>query len=81
MMLYNTMRLLFKAFDRGLLARSVYPGGYESEWFVITKTGGIYTIKYNDKTATLSKESLPQSWEYKEFKSLMTKFLDVSFPA
>jgi hypothetical protein len=80
-MIFNTMKLLFKALDRGLLARSVYPGWYESEGFIITKTGWVYTIKHQKHMVMLDRDTLPQSSEYKEFKSLLTKFLDISFPA
>lgn len=79
-MLINIMKLLFKALERWIFARSIYPGGYESEWFVFTRTGGVYTIKNGEKIITLDKEVLPVSNQYKQFKSLLTKFLNISFP-
>ena len=79
-MLINVMKLLFKAFERWIVARSIYPGGYESEWYVFTRTGGTYKIKNGEHVATLDKETLPVSTHYKNFKSLLNKFLDLSFP-
>ena len=75
------MRLLFKSLERGILARSAYPGGYESEWFIITHTGWAYTIKMGDEKATLSRSDTPISQNYKDFKRLLTMFLDISFPS
>lgn len=69
-----------KAFERKLLICSAIHNWYTSEWFDITHTGGMFTIKKWDKVATLENDDIAQSTKVKEFRKLLNDFLTVTFP-
>lgn len=79
-MLYQTMKLIYKALERKIIVSSAINKGYLSEWFTILFSGWIFTIRFWDKEATLEKDDNHLSKSYKEFHSLARKFLDTTFP-
>jgi len=81
MLLYQMMKLIYKALERKIIISSAINKWYLSEGFTIQLSGWIFTIKYKDKEATLEKDDNHLSKSYKEFHSLVKKFLDVTFPS
>lgn len=77
---YKFMQLLFKAMERRVVVSNAIHNGYESEWYHFVHSGWSYTIRFWWEEYTLSKDMLPQSKEYKEFKKILKDFLIVTFP-
>ena len=81
MLLYQMMKLIYKALERKIVVSTAINKWYLSEGFAVQLSGGIFTIKYKDKEATLEKTDNHLSKSYKDFHSLVKKFLDITFPA
>lgn len=74
------MQLLFKSMERRVIIANQIHNWYESEWYLFTFSGWIFTIKFWGQDYSLSKETHHNSLEAKQFNKTLKEFLTVTFP-